>query len=108
MTADPTPEHPYPTVELALDEGRKILDKLGPDAGRAPFVAVGALAFGLLKAIMECPNCPGHFRVPVMHSPDGAGIGHDAEGQVWAIDHNPGSDWMHIACMHCGNIWHHI
>jgi hypothetical protein len=90
----PTEDHPYPEVDLAVAEANKILEKLQADAGNEPFVAVAALGFGMLKAIMECPNCPGRFRVPVV-----------MVGGKWVTDNDPRSNWDTIACAHCNTLW---
>lgn len=44
----------------------------------------GALTWGLLRAIYECPDCPGHYRRPL-------------EGMREDI----------IICPHCGRVWIH-
>lgn len=41
----------------------------------------GRLAWGLLRALYECPDCPGHFRVPL----------NDEEGA--------------LACPNCRAVW---
>ncbi len=80
-------------VDVAVTEGQKFLDRAyaqGVEPGH-PFVAVTGLAFGMLRAIMECPNCPGTFRVPITE--DGR------------IDRDPRSEWLRIGCPHCHMTW---
>ena len=48
------------------------------DAQQASF---GGLAWGLLRALAECPECPGTFRRPL-----------DAA-------------WTRLACPRCGGVW---
>lgn len=43
--------------------------------------AFGGLLWGAMRAIAECPNCPGRFRVPL----DG--------------------DWNRLYCPGCGYLW---
>lgn len=49
----------------------------------------GGLTWGLMRAVAECPNCPGHYRVPIT-----------ADGQ---IDHS--GAWDRLACSHCRHVW---
>lgn len=44
-------------------------------------LSLGGMAWGLLRAIAECPNCPGVFRVP-----------HD-------------EDWHVLVCPQCHGVW---
>ncbi len=77
-------------VDFAVDEGQRLLDKLEPDVRHSDFAGVTCLAFGMLKAIMECPECSTpeerHFRVPC--------AGYE-------------ESWEWITCTHCGAFWHH-
>lgn len=77
-------------VNFAVDEADRLLDKLEPDVRHSDFAGVTCLAFGMLKAIMECPDCSTpeerHFRVPC--------AGYE-------------ESWEWITCTHCGGFWHH-
>ena len=44
---------------------------------------LGGMAWGFMRAIAECPNCPGVFRIP------------DNE------------DWDHLYCPSCHEVWTH-
>lgn len=76
-------------VNYAVDEGQRLLGKLDDETRHSDFAGVTCLAFGMLKAIMECPNCSTpterHFRVPC--------IGYE-------------DSWEWIGCAHCGQFWH--
>lgn len=50
----------------------------------------GGLVWGMLRAIAECPNDPGVFRVPV-----------DADGKQLG----PLANWAYLACPKCGGVW---
>lgn len=50
-----------------------------------PYADLGGLAWGLLRAAMECPHCPGSYRAPV------------------AVPGYEGRDI--IACPTCKNLW---
>jgi len=76
-------DDPYREVGVAIDEGRKFLAKMPPELRSAPFAEASALAIGMLRAIMECPDCgPGHYRVPI-----------EREGQEYAV------------CPDCRGVW---
>lgn len=62
-------------------------EQLGPVAA-----TFGGLTFGAMKAIAECPNCPGHFRVP-----------YDAEGRLaWPVGNG---NWKYLRCPECKGVW---
>ena len=63
------------SVDTFLQEGKAFAER-HPDTPE-----IGGWAWGLLRAVMECPNCPGHFRVPL------------------------DKDWKRIACPNCKNVW---
>ncbi len=46
---------------------------------------VGGLVWGLMRAVAECPRCPGVFRVPL-----------------------DGNSWDELRCPACGGVWQHI
>lgn len=52
------------SVHTMCDEGKKFV--VGHPELNETQAAWGAVTWGLLRALMECPNCPGHFRVPRM------------------------------------------
>lgn len=68
------------------------------DVGRA--ITLTALAWGMLKAIYECPNCPGHYRVPMEPVEEGW-------RQIPYQDERASDDstWEAIACPHCQGLW---
>lgn len=43
---------------------------------------LGGMTWGFMRAIAECPECPGVFRVPVN-----------------------GKDWDVLGCPRCGGVW---
>lgn len=57
-------------LNLAVDEAGAFLER-HPEVGNYPFGTASAVAFGMLRAIAECPRCPGTFRVPTVEPPDG-------------------------------------
>jgi hypothetical protein len=63
-------------LETALREGRALLDKAAAEAPQAQADSVRhygqpfALGWGMLRAIYECPDCPGSFRVPLKADPN--------------------------------------
>ena len=65
------------TVETFLREGQAF-QKRHPNMPE-----VGSWAWGLLRAFAECPNCPGHFRVPL----------------------DP--QWNRLVCPNCKTVWEH-
>ena len=70
-------------LDVALAEGHKFLAKMPAELRGAPFAETSALAIGMLRAIMECPDCgPGYYRVPI-----------EREGQEYAV------------CPHCQGVW---
>src|SRR5690349_18578886 len=70
-------------AETVVREGRAFLDR-HPDIADGPAATLGGLTWGILRAVMECDNCPGVYRVPIS---GGAG-GYDA-----------------ITCPSCGGVW---
>lgn len=74
-------------VTTAVREGRSFLDR-HPDIASGPAAMLGGLTWGILRAVMECDNCPGVYRVPVVR--DGTSAGYDA-----------------ITCPSCGGVWVH-
>jgi hypothetical protein len=73
------------SVATVLREGRTFLDR-HPDIANGPAATLGGLTWGILRAVMECDNCPGVYRVPVSGYPGGV----DA-----------------ITCPSCGGVWVH-
>jgi hypothetical protein len=74
------------SVNTTVDEGLAFIQR-HPDLNDTQ-KATGGLMWGLLRAVMECPNCPGEFRVPL-----------DIE---WD---RPGG---RIACPRCQGVWTRI
>lgn len=50
--------------------------------------AIGGTWYGILRALFECPNCPGMYRIPL--------------DEHWA---DPGG---RLYCRNCGETWTHI
>lgn len=53
--------------------------------------AFGGTLFGFMKALAECPECPGHFRIP-----------YDADGTPNAF-----GEWAYLYCPNCKALWGH-
>lgn len=70
----------YHSVGTLIDEGEKFIDKSGLTGAT---VTWGGMVWGLMRAIAECPNCPGRFRTPL----------------------DP--DWHRLHCANCGYTWTH-
>ena len=66
-------------VEEGQSFARRHEAELGPTAS-----VWGGLVYGLMRALAECPACPGTFRVPL-----------DA-------------DWRRLACRRCGGVWEQL
>ncbi len=49
----------------------------------------GGLLFGSMRALAECPVCPGHFRIPL-----------DEDGTPNAF-----GSWTYLVCQNCQNTW---
>lgn len=70
------------SVNLAIDEAKRLLGQLEPEVRHSTLAGIGAMAFGMLRAIAECPYCPGVFRYPI-----------NPEQTLWR-------------CPQCSNVWH--
>ncbi|HUY76875.1 MAG TPA: hypothetical protein VMV29_08890 [Ktedonobacterales bacterium] len=72
-------------VDTALREGRAFIDRhpelQEPENGRIATFA--GLTWGVFRAIYECDDCPGVYRVPVRNHPDGEAITCPSCGGVW-------------------------
>jgi hypothetical protein len=66
-------------VGVFVDEGLAF-DRRHPELDETRR-AWGALAWGLMRALAACPDCPGVFRQPI----DG--------------------DWNRLLCPRCGGLW---
>lgn len=62
-----------------------------PKIKDTPQGALGAALFGMMKALAECPECPGAFRIP-----------HDSD---WTP--NLLGEWKYLACPQCQRVWTH-
>ena len=51
--------------------------------------AFGGVLFGAMKALAECPECPGHFRIPL-----------DEDGTPNAF-----GSWTYMYCPNCDQMW---
>lgn len=51
------------SANTTVDEAKAFMERHAdlPETQRV----MGGMAYGLLRALMECPHCPGHFRVPL-------------------------------------------
>ena len=65
-------------VNVVCDEAKRFMAR-HPELNDTQ-KSVGGLCYGLLRALAECPDCPGVFRV----SPDG---------------------WHTLVCRQCGGVW---
>ncbi len=81
-----------------LDSKGKVLPQYVPSMEMGGMLGLTALAWGMLKAIYECPDCPGHYRVP-MEERDGCWR------QVPYERAGDDSTWEAIACPHCQGLW---
>lgn len=52
------------SANYAIDEAAKFLDR-HPDANAHALGGMAALTFGLMRALYECPHCPGESMIPV-------------------------------------------
>lgn len=66
------------SVHTVIDEGEAFIERNNLDGAAA---SMGGLTWGLLRAIAECPDCPGIFRVPL------------------------DDDWNMLYCPSCKGIW---
>jgi uncharacterized protein YbaR (Trm112 family) len=50
------------SVNVVIDEAKAFAErhKELDDAS----ATMGGLAMGFMRAVLECPNCPGHYRIP--------------------------------------------
>jgi hypothetical protein len=71
------------SVGTFVDEGQAFIDR-HPDLNEEQ-ATMGGVMWGLLRAIMECDNCPGHYRVPL--------------DKDWDL---PGG---RLYCANCGGVW---
>ena len=77
-------------VDTFINEAHSFLDR-NPQLD-SPQQTRGGMTFGYLRAISECPDCPGHFRVP-----------YDSEGHVaWPVGKG---DWVYLRCSECKGVW---
>lgn len=67
-------------VDVVVDEGEAFMARCRDVRGDAR--VVGGLVWGLLRAVAECPRCPGYFRVP-----------------------RSLSDWSLLHCLNCDGWW---
>ena len=73
------PADPLHSVHTVCEEAKTLAARHPelPDAAQG----AGMLAWGLLRAVAECPECPGVFRCPT------------------------DTAWTHLDCPHCGGRW---
>lgn len=70
-------------TNVVVDEAKGFMDR-HPDLNETQS-GWGGMSFGLLRALMECDNCPGRYRVPLDKEWDSPG------GRLY--------------CAHCGGVW---
>ncbi len=76
------------SVNTVVDEGNAFIDRMPEDLRNDSRATTwGGLVWGVMRALAECPRCPGHFRVPCK--------GHE-------------DTWKFMACTNCGGIWEHV
>ena len=79
------------SVKTFVDEAQAFVrrneDALGRDTAASSF---GGLTWGFMRAIAECPNCPGVFRTPC-----GSANGFE-------------SDFDLLVCPACKGAWQHV
>lgn len=66
-------------TDTFVDEANSFIERNNLEGQQATF---GGLWWGMLRAVMECPDCPGVFRIPV-----------------------EGDDIGVIYCPSCKNVW---
>jgi hypothetical protein len=71
------------TASTVVDEAKAFMDR-HKELNETQAV-MGGMWFGFLRALMECSECPGYYRVPL-----------DKE---W---YRPGG---RLYCVHCGGVW---
>lgn len=73
-------------VNVAVDEANRLMDMMDVTTRHSDFAVVASLAYGMLRAIYECPACgPGHYRVPI-----------EREGQEYAVCPDCGQAWVRL------------
>ena len=74
-------------LHTMCDEGNAFVERMRethPDlANRDDVAALGATTWGMFRAMMECPVCPGRFRQTL------------------------GGNFDVLICKTCGNVWYH-
>ncbi len=77
-------------TELILEtfsrEGNAFIERHKDDLPPAG-LSLGGLFWGMYRAVMECPNCPGHFRVPL--DPEGQELYSPCCGAHWYLPTEP-------------------
>lgn len=54
-------------VDLAMSEAHKFADRLPPDLAASQAGGLASMAWGMTRAIYQCPNCPeGTFRYEIV------------------------------------------
>jgi len=80
-------------VDTVIDEGKDFIDRhpelqgVRLDFGgerKVDAADMGGLLWGLLRAVAECPSCPGVFRVPL------------------------DEEWNRLICPNCKRVWRKI
>lgn len=76
------------SVGVVVDEGNAFVARMPEDLRNNSWAtSIGSLTYGIMRALAECPNCRGHFRVPCKGYED---------------------TWEYMACTNCGGIWQRI
>jgi len=75
-------------VKTVVDEANAFMDRHADRVPPgSPALTIGGLTWGLMRAIAECPTCPGVFRAPAGHR---LGFPHD---------------WDALRCPSCELVW---
>ncbi len=80
---------PLHSVNTFVDEGMAFLDRHPDLRENDTLSSIGGLYWGLLRSLMECDFCPGHFRFPV----------------AWEKVSNTPGDFIY--CPNCQRLWEH-
>jgi hypothetical protein len=77
------------SVDTFVDEAQGFIHRNNLEGPQATF---GGLAWGFLRAVLECDHCPGVFRVPLDENRKQAGFTRESE-------------WRHLYCPNCTGVW---
>lgn len=75
------------SVKTFTEEGQGFIDR-NPGLNKTQ-QAFGGVLFASMRALAECPKCPGHFRIPM-----------DEDGTPNAF-----GSWTYLVCPNCQTMW---